>query len=254
MAPKKDTQNEREIATQVKSLFKQDANVWYKSSNKEISEKFAEYVLDEKNDGIYWLFSIGKITRCKTKSDSRNNSDKRVYAVNHEDTQTGDKDNNEKHICKRIFKAAKQDENQYKSTIGQIIDYETPIRNTSKDKGYKGIDMLSYHKESDTLFFLEAKRQDSDEPLLRAVLEVFTYWKVVDHEKLLYDFKNKMPELSIDPFETKVKKAVLLFEDSPIYNEYVNNESPNTIKLMKKLGVGFYGIRETGDGYEVFVP
>lgn len=177
-----------------------------------------------------------------------------MYPVDHKDTQKGDNDNNEKHICKRIFKASKQEEKLYKSTIGKIIDYETPIRNTSEDEGYKGIDLLSYSKDSNILYFLEAKGPSSGESLLRAVLEVFTYWKVVDHEKLLYDFKNKMPEISIDPFETKIKKAVLLFEGSPIYIEYVNNESPNTIKLMKKLGVGFFGIKKVGDGYEVFVP
>lgn len=247
------TQGEKQFPTEVISLFEQSARVWYKKENfkNNISEKFAEYILE--NDGIYWLFSIEKITRWKKKDRRRIIKNALSYLVDHEDTQTNDDPNPETHICKELVFASRQNGKEYEH-IGTCIDYQTPLRNQRADGPFNSIDLLSYNKDSDTLQLLEMKCKDSDEPLLRAVLEVFTYWKVVDHEKLLYDFKNKLPELSIDPFETQIKKSVLLFEGSPIYNEYVNKESPNTVELMKKLGVGFYGIRETGDGYEVFVP
>ena len=253
MSATKSTQEKKQFPPEVISLFEQDANVWYKKVNKTIAEKIAEYILQDGTFGIYWLFSIGKITRWKAKGKPRDDKNMRLYSVDHEDTQNNNKTDIETHICKDLVATSRCKGKTY-DHVGTCIDYQTPIRNTRKDKGYNGIDLISYDEKSDTLFFLEAKGPNSREPLLRAALEVFTYWKVADHEKLLYDFKVHMPELSIDPFKTRIKKAVLLFEDSPIYQEYVNHKSPNTIALMKELDVGFYGIRKAGDEYEIFVP
>lgn len=209
------------------ALGEKDAKKWYKNTT--MSDDIADLIL---KFGIYELFSIRKITRFKNS-----------YNMNHDGVQKDENPNNEKHICKKMFRTSK---NGKYDEIGKIIDYETPIRNTADDKGYKGIDMISYNAETNTLILLETKNQSSPETLLRAAMEVFTYWKVVDHQKLLYDFNL--------PYDTLVKKAVLLFKDTRAYDEYYKETSPITIELMKTLGVEFYGIKEKDGDYEVFIP
>lgn len=233
----------------IKENFKTNAKEWYKQNycTPDIAEEFANAILNPKtvaprikdeNRGITRLFSVSKITRSNS-----------PYAMDHDGKQENEDLKSEKHICKRLFRS-----NKFYEIIGKIIDYETPMRNTADDEGIKGIDMLSYNSKTNTLFLLETKNQTNSESLLRASLEVFTYWKITDHQKLLYDFSKKFPELNIKPYDTLVKKAVLLFKGTYAYKEYVDKISPKTIVLMKELGVDFYGIREEGSDYVVFDP
>ena len=69
--------------------------------------------------------------------------------------------------------------------VGQVLDYQTPLKNTQKDKAGK-IDLLTF--DGTTLRILELKEPDSKETMLRCVLEGYTYLKTVDKAKLLADF------------------------------------------------------------------
>lgn len=87
--------------------------------------------------------------------------------------------------------------------LGKILDYQTPLKNKASDKAGK-IDLLSY--DNDTLRILELKKPDSDETMLRCVIEGYTYLKTVDVKKLLQDFKL--------PHDTKIQANPFVFVDS----------------------------------------
>ena len=54
--------------------------------------------------------------------------------------------------------------------IGIVLDYQVPLKNRREDKAGK-VDLISLNK--DNLYLLELKRQDSNETMLRCVLEGF---------------------------------------------------------------------------------
>ncbi len=72
--------------------------------------------------------------------------------------------------------------------IGEIIDYQTPLKNKKTDDAGK-IDLLSV--KDDTVLILELKKEDSVETMLRCALEGFTYLKTIDTDKLIADFQLK---------------------------------------------------------------
>ena len=78
------------------------------------------------------------------------------------------------------------------TAFGTILDYQVPLKNKETDKGIGKIDLLSVIKETKSkpgrIYFLELKRDSSDETLLRCILEAYTYSKIVDREKLCKDF------------------------------------------------------------------
>ncbi len=99
------------------------------------------------------------------------------------------------------------------SFIGSIVDYQTPLKNKQTDKAGK-MDLLSF--DGQTLRILELKKPDSDETMLRCVLEGFTYLQTVDKRKLIEDFNNgyqkhKRINLNI-PSNAKVKACPFVFK------------------------------------------
>lgn len=194
------------------------AQDWYKDKNtsKSRAEDFAKCIL---NKNLNDLFSIKKITRENTYK----------TATHDGKTQQDTSNREEERIALAMF--AKN-----YPLVGKVIDYQVPLKDKRSDKGIGKIDVIAYHTGTETLTLLELKKPDSTETLLRAVLEVFTYWQTVDHKKLLADFGL--------PDNTKVEKAVLLFENSYAFEEYKQRKSPHTIELMETLDVKFYGIKE----------
>ena len=92
--------------------------------------------------------------------------------------------------------------------IGEIIDYQTPLKNRRSDIAGK-IDLLSY--DGTYLRVLELKKPDSDESMLRCVLEGYTYMKTLDCEKIVCEWNL--------PIDTEVKASPLVFKPSDQYNE-----------------------------------
>lgn len=109
------------------------------------------------------------------------------------------------------------------SGLGKILDYQTPLKNKSVDKVGK-IDLLSY--DGDILRILELKKPDSDETMLRCVIEGYTYLKTVDTKKLLQDFKL--------PQETMVVANPFVFVDSVAYGEMFEDR-PELKELIRVL-------------------
>lgn len=73
---------------------------------------------------------------------------------------------------------------QYKekaAAFGTILDYQIPLKNTSKDSGVGKIDLLTSktnNEERNKLYILELKKDNSKETLLRCILEAYTYYNV----------------------------------------------------------------------------
>ncbi|MGL4942244.1 MAG: hypothetical protein ACRC46_03515 [Thermoguttaceae bacterium] len=137
--------------------------------------------------------------------------------------------------------------------IGKILDYETPLKKEGRSetgerigKGVGKIDLISYNENKNFVYLLELKikgNKDTD-TLLRATLEIYTYWKMLQHDKLIKEFD----DLNQKSPEPEIKKAVLLFKDCTAYNQYCSETSPNTIALMEKLGVDFFCVKENPKG------
>jgi hypothetical protein len=126
--------------------------------------------------------------------------------------------------------------------LGKILDYQVPIRDTNKDKGLKAFDLLSYNESDNCLYLIELKYLNSGETLLRAILEGYTYFRIVDHEKLKSDYKGIA---KIDD-NTVVMPVVLLVNSNKQqckpyqeYQEMERDERPKLKALSLALEIKF---------------
>ena len=123
--------------------------------------------------------------------------------------------------------------------VGQVLDYQTPLKNKQKDKAGK-IDLLSF--DGTTLRILELKEPDSKETMLRCVLEGYTYLKTVDKAKLLADFGR--------PADTAVQACPFTFYGGFQWNE-MQQERPMLKELMAALHSKPYYIKSEDRKYIV---
>jgi Holliday junction resolvase-like predicted endonuclease len=103
--------------------------------------------------------------------------------------------------------------------LGNIIDYETPCYKTKKDKVGE-VDLLAYNENKNILSIIELKQEDNPETMLRAILEISTYFKQLNLDWLKKCFK----EDGVNE-NSEVKKVVLIFKNSPLYNQYIEPNS-----------------------------
>ena len=123
--------------------------------------------------------------------------------------------------------------------IGEILDYQTPLKAVRTDVAGK-IDLLGY--DGRTLRILELKKPDSIETMLRCVLEGFTYMKTVDTKKLLKDFDL--------PADTLIKASPFVFKDGEQHKE-MQEMRPSLTQLMMLLDSKPYYITEENGIYSV---
>lgn len=139
-------------------------------------------------------------------------------------------------IAMKMFNQCKKSPLDY---IGTIIDYQTPLKNERSDDVGK-IDLLS--DDGKQLIILELKKPDSEETMLRCVLEGYTYLKTVDKAKLLENFEiPALYGLSASPF---------VFKGGEQQRE-MQGDCPALRKLMNLLGSKPYYISETNGKYSV---
>lgn len=112
--------------------------------------------------------------------------------------------------------------------IGEILDYQVPLKNVEKDNAGK-IDLLAYDKENNILRILELKKPNSKETLLRCVLEAETYKSIVNHAKLKKDFK-------VDK-DAEVRACPLIFDTGIPYRDYEEIKSGKQKSLGKLIYV-----------------
>jgi len=129
--------------------------------------------------------------------------------------------------------------------VGVIVDYQTPLKNKRIDK-FGEIDLLAYDADQKILRILELKIPDSKEPILKCVLEAYTYLKLVDRVKLIRDLnlarKGERERFPIIPEDTPIVACPFVFrytstgEDGFQYKE-IQEDHPNLKKLMKLLEI-----------------
>ncbi len=145
---------------------------------------------------------------------------------------------NEKWIAKYIF----QEEDFL--FLGSVIDYETPLGNYDGD-GLGEIDLLTVN--DNTLYAIELKSgANENDTLLHAILQAYTYAKIVDKVKLIKNFRERFPWLPPTP---DLIPAVAVFQDSPLYK---NSEGLEKVeKLRNELGVKLFLLSWDDDGITV---
>lgn len=204
---KQDFINYRGVTTDTKQLY---------------TEVVAEFIIEHIDDFRNKIPQITRESSYKTKS--------------HTGEYNPDSNRVEEIIAIKMFNQCKNSTLDY---IGKIIDYQTPLKNERSDDAGK-IDLLS--DDGKQLIILELKKPDSDETMLRCVLEGYTYLKTVDKAKLLSDFcKPSDYGLSASPF---------VFKGGEQQREIQKN-CPALCKLMDLLDSKPYYISEVNGKYFV---
>ena len=209
----------------IRSFYKQDF-VNYVGKTKDSKEYYTEIIAE-------WLLSHVDLFN-KIKLINREGS----YRIESHDGKIINQESNraEEKIVMKLFDYS-QNKGEIFDKIGKIIDYQTPLKNIQTDDAGK-IDLLAYNEDTDTLRILELKKSDSKETMLKCLLEVYTYLKIVNKVKLLKDFGL--------PKDTIVKASPLVFFEGMQYKE-MQEDRKNLKKLMEKMEIEpVYLIEENG--------
>jgi len=123
--------------------------------------------------------------------------------------------------------------------LGFVIEYQVPLKEKRSDDAGK-IDLVTSTNES--IYIVELKYIGNKETLLRAILEIWTYYKQLNKVNFLKSFKllkqNKIED---------IRKAVLLSVDCNAYNEAKElSKRPKLKQLAKALDVDIFLLEENG--------
>ncbi len=226
--------SKKEILEEIQDMgnFYKRKVVNYRGTTSDSKEYYTEVVAEWILKNIYLFDYIKPITREKSyKADSHDGK------IKNEDSGR-----EEEMIAMKLFDSS-QNQGKVFDIIGKIIDYQTPLKDIQTDKAGK-IDLLAYNEKENpkTLRILELKRPNSDETMLRCVLEAYTYLKVVDKDKLLKDFGL--------PKNTKIKACAFVFYGGEQHQEMQKNKE-NLGELIKELGIEIIYLKEENGEYSV---
>ena len=207
---------------EINLFYKQDF-INYRGKTRDTHELYSEVVAEWCIENIERFDLIPMITREST------------YKIETHDGITKNENSNreEELIAMEIFRQG------FLGVVGQVIDYQTPLKNRRSDKAGK-IDILSY--DGKNVRILELKEPNSDETMLRCVLEGYTYMKTVDVNRLIKDF-----ELSE---EAKVLACPLVFKGGIQWQE-MQEERPKLKMLMKLLNSTPFYLEKRDNKYNV---
>jgi len=110
--------------------------------------------------------------------------------------------------------------------IGEILDYEVPLRIDDNDGDVGDIDMLAYDSDKKQYSIIESKLKWNEDSLLHAILQICTYYRQIDKKKLIAEYKK--------PSDKDIQKVVFIFKDS---RQYEDLQSKKMQKLAKILDV-----------------
>ncbi len=112
--------------------------------------------------------------------------------------------------------------------IGRVLDYEMPL-DDKKDSAFGKVDLVS--QVDDELFLIEVKKCESNEHPLRAMFEIFTFWKTLSDASV--GFKTFLDAYVKSPTYTrrnknknllrpeKVTPGLLLYRKSVIFEKLI---------------------------------
>lgn len=210
----------------IKTFYKQpfiNYNGKTEDTNEYYTEVVAEFLCDNVTEFKNGVVQITRGASYKTKG--------------HDGRFDKDTPREEEKIAMEMFNQSK-DGLRY-DFIGDIIDYQTPLKNKRSDTAGK-IDLLSY--DGSTAYILELKKPDSDESMLRCVLEGYTYMQTVDKAKLLDNFGLSK--------ETVIKASPFVFRDKLQHNQMKENRT-HLFRLMQLLDSKPYYITKENNIYKV---
>ena len=211
-----------EMASDMANFYKKGC-INYRGKTSDTKEYYTEVISEWLLDHFELFDQIETITR------------KSSYLVKGHDGIPDNPDSNREEEL--IAMAMKRQRNM--PLIGEIIDYQTPLKNVRKDKAGK-IDLLAY--DGSALRILELKEPDSKETMLRCVLEGYTYLKTVDKAKLLSNFGL--------PDDTVVLACPFVFHGGSQWKEMSQNR-PFLKRLMEKLNIKPFYINKINENYLV---
>ena len=123
--------------------------------------------------------------------------------------------------------------------VGRILDHQTPLKDRQSDRAGK-IDLLAY--DGNTLRILELKEPESEETMLRCVLEGYTYLCTANTKKLVSDFYL--------PSDTEVLASPFVFAGKAQQRE-MQEPRPQLVRLMHLLNSKAYYITKVNEKYFV---
>ena len=198
-------------------LDMQGSFIYRMSSLTSTNESYAEYAYEylqtkaiECVDGEYRLKGVDCISRENT------------YAYEHATTPDGESNRLEELFVYDMF-ANGTDKN---GVFGKLLAYQVPLNNTRADHLGK-IDFV--YEKNGCLYLAEIKSAESKESIFKAILEVQTYYQLIDKEKLLRDMKRTAG--------TKIRKAVVIFEETNGYKQFCENKKLQTIAKMFEVEI-----------------
>ncbi len=123
--------------------------------------------------------------------------------------------------------------------LGLVIEYQVPLKEKRSDDAGK-IDLVTSANKS--VYIVELKYIGNKETLLRAILEIWTYYKQLNKVNFLKSFKLLKKNKTND-----IRKAVLLSEDCNAYNvaKELSNR-PELKQLAKALDVVIFLLEKNG--------
>lgn len=185
--------------------------VKYKGNTKDTDEKYSEVISQEllNNSSKYNWDNIKQIKREKN------------YNIEHDGKYNVESPRVEETIAMKMY-------NNTYSSIGKMLNYQVPLKDKAITEAGK-IDLIAYEEKSNVLYLIELKNDKSPETLLRCVLEIATYNKQIDAEKLKSDYNLHK--------NTSIKPAILIFENTrpaeDLKDKYVN-------KLIEKFNIEIF--------------
>ncbi|MGB9813229.1 MAG: hypothetical protein ACPLRZ_05335 [Thermovenabulum sp.] len=123
------------------------------------------------------------------------------------------------------------------------------LKSTKDDKVGK-IDLVSFNQDTNTVWLVELKRKDNKDTLLRCMLEVATYYQLLDKEGFIESHKDMLGNLSTDC----IRKAVLIFKEQSQHEEIKemkDGKRPMLKQLVDSLDITFFLMEESGSTFTV---
>lgn len=220
---------------EIENLYKANCVNW-KGTTNDTNELYSEIIAHELLRRITEFENVAKVSRKKTYC--REN-----HCIIEIDICKSNRE--EENFAKRITGLELEN-------LGLIKDFQVPLKDTSSDTGLGKIDLISYRERDKILFVIELKYAGNKDTLLKALLEIYTYYKTVDKSKLVNDFILSQEFHSTRKFrqvksnEIKIVPAVLLTEGCNSYDELEEMEvgqRPYLKALSLALGIKFFTIR-----------
>jgi len=120
------------------------------------------------------------------------------------------------------------------TAVGKIMDYQIPLKRkrTEEYAGMGKIDLLA--QKDEMAYILEVKSPKSTEEPLKAILEIYTYWRQLGGENCRYFLDNSCLKNA-----DKLEMGVVFFENSSLHKKYLADEQ-RLNSIMTDLNVKLF--------------